>query len=540
MTDPDSGDMLAQFVKRAGALYSLPSVAIEVLALTDRPNVDVQALKVCVERDPALTAKILRVVNSSVFGLSREVSDLNQGLALLGAEPLKLLVLGFSLPESLFSDVEASMLERFWRFALIKAVAARRLAGRFWNYPQDEAFIAGLLQEIGTLLLIRELGEPYVHFLKSAIAMGEDVTSMENSVLGFNHARLSSQLLDSWNLPKKIVDAIGRPLEIEQLVQLPPTEQALPQILHIATLIAAIIVDHRNAAMSELLAAAERYQLITIDQINAELDSLQEQVELMAGVFAVPINNPLSYRDILADAHRAIATISVGAVAGLFETSPPEHTSAERLLLADAANELSQAAYDALPVSPSGMSVRNQLLANGVNAAATVALAPVMTGCAISDPSLNGRLVNALSIARQHRCELSLVLTEIVNYTELILVTGPAAASTAIQTLQSLLKALSSDAGSHLLVSDYRYASVLVGYDRRRSVEFGRRLLRATPNWATERCGLTLPIQCVAAVVSSTLPGRSYTPDEFTEAAERCLFAARSSGGGSIKSIDLL
>ncbi|MCH8042607.1 MAG: HDOD domain-containing protein, partial [Planctomycetes bacterium] len=88
-----SRDALDPFVERAKSLYSLPAVAMEVLRLTDHPKVDVPALKNCIENDPALTTKLLRVVNSSLFGLSREVNDLNQALALLGIKPLKLLVL---------------------------------------------------------------------------------------------------------------------------------------------------------------------------------------------------------------------------------------------------------------------------------------------------------------------------------------------------------------------------------------------------------------------------------------------------------------
>src|SRR3989304_1721549 len=101
---------LQRIVERARQLYSLPAGAAQVIELTERPNVDVPALKECIENDPALCAKVLRVVNSSLFGLSRNVSDLGQALALLGTKPLKLLVLGFSLPEPLFAGVAADIL----------------------------------------------------------------------------------------------------------------------------------------------------------------------------------------------------------------------------------------------------------------------------------------------------------------------------------------------------------------------------------------------------------------------------------------------
>src|SRR5688572_27463061 len=150
-----SASVIEQFVQRARTLYSLPAVAMRVLELTSSQKVDVRALKECIENDPALTTRILRTVNSSLFGLSREVTDLNQALALLGIKPLKMLVLGFSLPKQLFAALEADVLSRYWRHTLTKAVVARELAKRYWRHSDDEAFIAGLLQEIGELVLIQ-------------------------------------------------------------------------------------------------------------------------------------------------------------------------------------------------------------------------------------------------------------------------------------------------------------------------------------------------------------------------------------------------
>ena len=186
-----SGQLLRRFVERANSLYTLPAVAVEVLELTEQPAVDIPALKLCVERDPGLTAKLLRVVNSSMFGLSREVTDLNQALALLGVKPLKLLVLGFCLPKSLFEGLEAETLHAFWRHSLVKAVAARELCRVFWRGPHDEAFVAALLQDIGVLVLIQELGGPYVDFLRSVREEGRELSAMEHETLGFDHAILS-------------------------------------------------------------------------------------------------------------------------------------------------------------------------------------------------------------------------------------------------------------------------------------------------------------------------------------------------------------
>src|SRR5262245_25942966 len=105
--------LVQQFVQRTGQLYSLPAVAAQVLQLTAEPRADARALKGCITRDPALATRMPRVVNTSLFAVTRQVTDRSQALALLGTRPLKMLVLGFSLPKELFTGVEASVLARY-------------------------------------------------------------------------------------------------------------------------------------------------------------------------------------------------------------------------------------------------------------------------------------------------------------------------------------------------------------------------------------------------------------------------------------------
>src|SRR5262245_27755314 len=119
----DSASVVEQFVEQTGQLYSLPAVAAEVLRLTNQSRMDIPALEECLQRDPALTTRLLRVVNSSLFGLTRQVTDVRQAVTLLGNRPLRMLVLGFSLPKELFSGLASRVLAHYWRRSLIKAVA---------------------------------------------------------------------------------------------------------------------------------------------------------------------------------------------------------------------------------------------------------------------------------------------------------------------------------------------------------------------------------------------------------------------------------
>src|SRR5947208_14799781 len=105
---------LEEMAARAVTLYSRPTVAIELMRLADQPGDEASALKDCVAQDPALTCKVLRVVNSSLYGLNRPVADLNQAIGLIGIKPLKLLVLGFSVLDTLFAEVAVRELDWSW------------------------------------------------------------------------------------------------------------------------------------------------------------------------------------------------------------------------------------------------------------------------------------------------------------------------------------------------------------------------------------------------------------------------------------------
>ncbi|GEM_PF-365246 len=334
--------ILEQLVDRTSQLYSLPGVAIKVLQLVEDPKSDVSQLKSVLETDPALTAKILRVVNSALFGLSSAVSDLNQALALLGGKPLKLLVLGFSLPERLFSNLESDLLIRYWRHTLTKAVAARELATACKSRNADEAFIAAMLQDIGIMVLIQQLGEPYCRFLRTVWAHGACPTDWELRTLQFSHVELSARLLERWGLPPAIVSAIrGQPYPPtrggEQSgdraagTQSPHSAEAhepwIPRASLLAAIVAAseVIANHVLATTNEKTAEntppldLQRLSRLglTAEQVSRLLQTLQQKVEQLAEILAVPIGAPESLYPVIHRAQQLLAQTAADAAAAL-------------------------------------------------------------------------------------------------------------------------------------------------------------------------------------------------------------------------------
>ncbi len=532
-------NVLQQFVQRASSLYSLPAVAVEVLELTGRADVDTAALRECVERDPALTAKLLRVVNSSMFGLSREVSDLAQALTLLGVKPLKLLVLGFSLPKELYAGAEAETLQRFWQFTLVKAVAARELAKAFWRSTGDEAFIAGLLQEIGVLVLINELGDSYVNFLDSVHEQGADLVALEAETLGFDHTILSARLLDHWNLPTAIVQAVAVPHDVQQIAALAGKDAELPQMLHLATLIASIIVEGRHQLMAELLTAGAQYRGITVQQIEHLLDKLQEQVSLMASMFSVRVDQQQSFRDIMTRAHQQMSQAALDALPDMVSTGAcaisPQRDALHAALDTYAQNFL-DLSHSAAPAQLRGQ--RSPAVA--VSAVPATRSTPTARLENTGDPGLIGRLQRAIVACRNRQCELSLMLLEIDDFDQLLLTQGPDRATRLIAAVKQAVGQLADIPCESVLVSDSRSAVILPDCDRQQAVTLARSLLDAIPLWIHERGWTAVMISCTASVATLATLTRGSRAEELVDAADRCLFAAKRSGGAMVKSIDVL
>lgn len=512
-------NLLQQLVERAGTLYSLPAVAVEVLELTGQPRVDARALKECVERDPALTGKLLRVVNSSMFGLSREVTDLNQAIALLGVKPLKLLVLGFSLPKGLFSGIETHTLEHYWRFSLLKAVAARELCQAFWKGAGEEAFIAGLLQEIGILVLVQELGDSYIQFLHSVHEQQADLLAMEADTLGFDHPTLSARLLDHWNLPTAIVEAVAAAQDQDELSHPEADDSPLPQILHLATLIASLIVDGRRELMAELLTTADRYRAITVEQIDQLLDSVQERVALMANLFSVRLEHQVSYRDILAQAHAQMSQVALDALPDMIGRGP---SAVDRQSLHQAVERIAQglAPVDRRTASVSKTTPRNT--------------------SATYDPGLCGRIAAAITTCRTRQQELSLLLLEIDDYAFQLVRQGPEHTSRMVASLRQGILVLCEVPCDCLLVGEARLAVLLPDCDRQQAVAVARALIDRIAPWAVEQGVSDTPIATSAGVAALAVPTGRSRPEELIDAADRCLFAAKASGGRVVKSIDVL
>jgi len=203
---------LQQLVARMDHLPSIPSLYSEIVEKMNDPEAMLEDVGVIIAKDPGMTAKILKLVNSAFFGLRREVSNPADAVGFLGLDTIKSLVLSlnaFSQYESV--KTEGFSLPALWNHSLSTAAAAKRIAQleKADVKTVDQAFVSGLLHDTGKTVLAFNFPDQYGKTIQVAQAQGTDPLVAEQDAFGANHADVGGYLLGLWGLPVPVVDAIS-------------------------------------------------------------------------------------------------------------------------------------------------------------------------------------------------------------------------------------------------------------------------------------------------------------------------------------------
>lgn len=534
---------LPQFLERRRQLPSLPWVALRVLELTSQPQVDFRALKECIENDPALTMRVLRAVNGSLFGMNRDVTDLSAALALLGVKPLKLLVLSFAMSEDMFQGNVGRMMSRFWKRALTRAMAARRISEAICRMPGNEPFVAALLQDVGMLALLQELGEPYARLLSRSPDQA-DLLLRETESLSFNHQDLTDALLADWGLPEPLRSAIAA-RDCETLTAV-PVLNPLISILRLASQLTDLLLDERHDQLPQLLEAVAQSGPLTLTQWNDLVASLQERLSGLDEVLSLELPPGLDYRDVLVQAHGRMSEIAAELASELVKGNRPRSVPvcdapemlAEVQALSDAVTQFIQT-----PVAATARTrgaTTTVFHAPSSPPAPMVAPTPEPAAAAANlegEPGLLNRLSLILYACQQSRWPLSLVLVEIDRFPQLVLNQGPQQAARWARQVHEACHQLDIAQGSCVQLRQYRFAVALPQCNRQRAAKLCNHLLQEMRQLSLTDGGVSPTVSIGLASIDS--PAKNFLPVTLVESATRCLSAAQLAGGNTLKSIGI-
>ncbi len=203
---------IESIVAKTGDLPPIPATAIKALEMTNDPQVSVRDVQMVLAQDQALTARILRISNSSMYGLRREISTVSHAVAILGLDTTRS-ILAAACVQQVFQtgmvrarDLGTKLLsDHSWGAGLCSRVIARTV-----RYPAlEEAFLAGLMHDIGKPVLLKNLPDRYMPIINDVYRGEATFHDAELVVLGFSHAQVGAILAEKWNFPPQLAEAIG-------------------------------------------------------------------------------------------------------------------------------------------------------------------------------------------------------------------------------------------------------------------------------------------------------------------------------------------
>jgi HD-like signal output (HDOD) protein len=192
------------------ALPRLPHVGLDLLPILAKPGTGTKEVAEVVQRDQVTAARLLRWVNSSMFGLEGQVDSLHRAVTLLGIDIVRSAVLEDAIGRSIAPPaIDGLGPETIWRHAAAVSVASKHLAVSARGISPDVAATAGLLHDIGFLLMLTLERDGFRSALRAARADNQPLIRNEDSCVGFNHQVWGEIFIRSWKLPEAIAIAIG-------------------------------------------------------------------------------------------------------------------------------------------------------------------------------------------------------------------------------------------------------------------------------------------------------------------------------------------
>lgn len=281
-------ETVQEIVNRVDDLVSLPGVFIRINEMIESQDSTASEIGTVLSQDPGLTARLLRIANSPFYGLSKEVDSVSRAITIIGTQRLRDLVLATCAVEA-FEGIpnELITMDDFWSHSLYCALISKHLAEEAGIRESDSLFIAGLLHDIGELVMFREFPEKSQQALLRELDKDDDpnMALSEKEIIGFDHAELGGAMVAHWNLPAVFVEPVSlhhRPKEATEF----PQHTA---IVHIANTLA-VLAELNTLKIEETDAPPidpDAWQIagVTPDAVKPVLDAVRAEFETMRSLF---------------------------------------------------------------------------------------------------------------------------------------------------------------------------------------------------------------------------------------------------------------
>lgn len=291
----------------------LPPVASKLIALASNEETPVRDIVDLISKDIALSAKMLKLANSSFYSMSNTVSTIKQAVSIIGTNGVLSLALSFSfLRISRDKTQDAFDYEKFWEKSLASAVAAKLIKTKIDGTDLEKFFAAGLMLNIGELILARSLPAEYQRISRQISETQRDILEVEREILGIDHSRIGYEAAAKWGFPKFLLLPIklypcpeaytGSDQEIKLVIE----------IAHVSELLADILYSNQpREAYQQFYDKSKNRLGLASQDIQFILNRVVTEIENTAQFFALKIKSNKPVEEILMEANAALSVMNL-------------------------------------------------------------------------------------------------------------------------------------------------------------------------------------------------------------------------------------
>lgn len=310
-TSRGAGDATAtmeRFLASGTALPTAPAIAARIIEAVRSEGESMTALAAVIATDPALTARLLSVANSSLYAPGRKVERVEAAIGLIGTNALKNIALSFVVLKSLGGRTPSGLdFEQFMKQALTGAAGAD-LAAKLLGYRGD-LFASALLRDIGCLVFSLCAQAPYARVLDEESVHAQTLSEIESRTFGFDHQELGSEILRRWGLPESICAPIRWHHQPERAGQ---TERQAAELINLADRIAAVYHGFRSAEqLGEIKRILCGRHAVPEPDVDAMIDEVAERTREVFAAFELDASAVKPYSELLLEANQELRKLNL-------------------------------------------------------------------------------------------------------------------------------------------------------------------------------------------------------------------------------------
>jgi HD-like signal output (HDOD) protein len=270
-----------------GEIATLPEVTVKIIHIVENPKSTARDLHEVIRNDPALSARILKVVNSAFYGLPGQIASIDRAIVLLGLSAVKNIAIAASMTH-LFNAgpaIEGFSGAEVWKHSVATGVASRMLSAAQGRPIVEESFLAGIIADLGLLVERQVFSKQLAEIIAQFNADGGDFCELETQVIGADHQAFGAALAAKWRFPQPLCTTIGYHHKPHLLAA---STRELPTLVCVAD----VIVSRLNMGFSTYGEDTEIPQefldviKLTPEKVQGVVDEVQEQVALVESIFS--------------------------------------------------------------------------------------------------------------------------------------------------------------------------------------------------------------------------------------------------------------